>query len=145
MFRLSKKVEYGLLAMQHLASQDGKLVCAKEMADALCVSFEFLSKSLQKLMKHGLIKSQQGIKGGYFLADDAANIKLNDVLRAYDENASIVECMNGSKSSCERRGCCTLRNPMAIVQDKINKIFDEMTVADLVKEHFIKLETEIPE
>jgi Rrf2 family protein len=67
MLRLSKKVEYAVLALQYIAANEGKIVPAKEIAENLHISFEFLSKTLQTLMKRKLISSQHGTKGGYVL------------------------------------------------------------------------------
>ncbi len=134
MFRLSKKVEYALLSLQFLAMRDGRLATAKEMSEQLNISFEFLSKTLQTLMKHGLIRSQQGIKGGYVLAKGPEEISISHVVAALDSSPRIVECVNDNdKDDCLRADDCTIRHPMKIIQKKIEDIFDSTTISELLQ------------
>lgn len=134
MFRLSKKIEYSVLALQYMANKGDKLVTAKEMSERLNISFEFLSKVLQKLMKKGLVESYQGIKGGYQLTKPAEKIAINDVIIALDETPAIVECLKSgvnTDETCGRVDDCTLRDPMIEIQKQINKIFRKTTIAGL--------------
>ncbi len=130
MLKLSKKTEYAILAMQYLAGNREEPVSAKEIANELSISFEFLSKSLQSLMKYGLVVSQQGIKGGYYLAKSPDEITIMEIIRAVDENIGIVDCL--TENDCERSQICYLKDPMAILQSKINSVFTETTVSSLL-------------
>jgi Rrf2 family protein len=129
MFRLSKKTEYAILAMQYLAEKSGEPVSAKEIATNLGISFEFLSKSLQSLMKSGLVNSQQGIKGGYHLVGTPDVISVMDIIQAVSENVGIVECM--TDSDCVRSCSCDLKDPMSVLQTKVNEVFSRTFLADL--------------
>jgi len=66
MLRLSKKVEYGIIAIRHIASLDGRgtVTTAKEISDTYDISYELLAKVLQRLTKKGLIVSYQGVRAG---------------------------------------------------------------------------------
>ncbi len=68
MFRLSKKSDYGLIALKHLAQHHDESVSAREIAAQYHIPAELLAKVLQKLARKGLLVSQQGINGGYVLA-----------------------------------------------------------------------------
>lgn len=132
MFRLSKKVEYAIIALQYMASKENELVSAKEMSENLNISFEFLSKTLQSLMKHDLVQSHQGIKGGYSLARKSDEITLSEVINCLDEKSGIVECLNSDKAGdCGRTTDCTIRDPMHHIQNKINNIFSNTTISEL--------------
>ena len=134
MLKLSKKVEYALLAAQYMSSkQDDDLATAKQMAQELQISFEFLSKCLQLMMKKNLIQSQQGIKGGYFLTKSPEHISLWDIINAVDEKVGIVECSVHYKSGekCDREDSCEIKDPMVIIQKKINNIFKNTSLKDL--------------
>ncbi len=138
MFKLSKKVEYAIIALQYLASKPNELVTAKELAEQLEVPYEFLSKSLQTLMKKGIIDSFQGIKGGYQLTRDIDSITIDEVISALDEKSSIVECFkHNSASNCQREEICTIKQPMAQIQMQINQIFKNTTIAQLSDENII--------
>src|SRR5437870_2666805 len=71
MLRLSKKVEYGLIALQHLAkrgSVNGHPVSTvREIADENDISYDLLAKIMQDLKRDGVICSYQGVRGGYTL------------------------------------------------------------------------------
>lgn len=134
MLKLSKKVEYALLAAQYLSTKDeDSLATAKQMAQELNISFEFLSKCLQLMMKKNIIKSQQGIKGGYYLTNEPENISLWDIVTAIDEKVGIVECTlhTDNDDGCEREDSCEIRDPMIIIQKKINNIFKTTTLKDI--------------
>lgn len=130
MLRLSKKIEYAILAMQYIASRPNRLISAKEIAETLNISFEFLSKTLQTLMKEGLINSQQGKSGGYFLSKNPSEITISDIISALDENSSVVECAEEDHDACVRTNECSIRQPMYNIQNKINTIFEQTTLAE---------------
>jgi Rrf2 family protein len=75
MLKLSKKVDYGLIAISHIAHrEDDRNISAKQIAEQYDIPVELLAKILQRLAKGGLIMSQNGPKGGYILARDPAHI-----------------------------------------------------------------------
>ncbi len=136
MLKLSKKVEYGILAVQYLAAKTystGGLVSAKELADDMNLSFDFLSKTLQGLMKNGLVVSHQGIHGGYKLARKPEAISLNDVIKALEDRIAIVDCMSSQFDEvCSRVDDCSLKNPIHLLQKKIDNLFDSTSVAEIL-------------
>lgn len=133
MFRLSKKTEYALLALQRLAKNEESALSVKELAMELGISFEFLSKTMQKLSKKGLVQSLQGIKGGYYLSKPATEIKLMEVIESLNENVNIVDCFSASTSEndCSRDSDCSIKNHLFLIQKKIDDIFLTTTVYDL--------------
>ena len=132
MLRLSKKVEYAILAMQFIAMQPEKIVSAKEMSLRLNLSFEFLSKTLQILMKNNLITSVQGIHGGYQLTSDPDETTIASIIDAIEGRSSLVECfVITEKLNCERISSCTIRDPMKMIQFKIDNVFRSTTIAEL--------------
>ena len=73
MLKISKKADYALMALQHIASVQfgdvtpGRVVNTKEIAEEYNIPLELLAKVLQTLSKNGLIESHNGPKGGYLL------------------------------------------------------------------------------
>ena len=82
MFRLSKKSDYGLIALRHLAQHHEESVSAREIAALYHIPAELLAKVLQRLARKGLLVSQQGINGGYILAKDPSAISIVDVVES---------------------------------------------------------------
>ncbi len=65
MLRFSKKADYGLIALRHLACHPWETCTAKEIAAAYLIPAELMAKILQRLVQNGLVASQQGSNGGY--------------------------------------------------------------------------------
>ncbi len=138
MLKLSKKIEYGILATQHMAKNPGSIFSAKEMSEVLNISYEFLSKTLQKLMKKGIIKSRQGYKGGYSLARDARKITVADIMLALEANPALVQCFVDEKGTvtCGRAPECEIQSPMYALQRKIDGVFRSTTVEEIANASF---------
>jgi len=89
MFRLSKKTDYALLALQYLASpaEPGD-VSARAIAERFEIPAELLAKILQRLAHDGLIAAHRGAHGGYRLARSPDAISIADVAQAVDRPAT---------------------------------------------------------
>ena len=94
MLKLTKKADYGLIAMRFLAEQaSGSSSSAKDIAEAHGIPTELLAKILQKLVKVGLLVSHHGINGGYALARDPHTISAYEVIRAIEGPVFITSCV----------------------------------------------------
>ena len=132
MLRLSKKVEYSLLAMQFMASKPDEVVSAKDISLTFGISPALVAKVLQSLVRASLVKSYYGVKGGYQLARDASAISIADVIVAIEGcEAAIVECQHEHHDTCEVLTSCTIRKPLSLLQLRINDTFASMSVAEL--------------
>lgn len=135
MLHLSKKVEYGLIALRHIASEvNGCVVTAKEISDKYHISYELLAKVLQKLTREGIIISYQGVKGGYILARKPGQIKLSDVIYAIEgkSNVSLVNCEAGKPEMCNIFSTCTIKDPLTKIQSIIDNVFNDVTISEIV-------------
>src|ERR1700704_2801370 len=93
MLRLSKKADYALIAMKHLALRgDRGSSSAREIASLYDIPIELLAKVLQRLVRGGLLASQQGTRGGYQLARVPALISVADVIQAIDGPVAVTAC-----------------------------------------------------
>src|SRR5690606_8111864 len=108
MLRLSKKADYALLAMRHLAANaDRGAVSARELAETYDIPSELLAKVLQKLVRGKLLASHQGIRGGYGLARSAQLISVADVIQAVDGPLTVTACSD-SDHSCDQYSKCNI-------------------------------------
>jgi Rrf2 family protein len=132
--RLSKKTEYGLIAIRHIATRPhGDLVTAKEIADAYGIPYELLAKVLQRLTRAGLIMSVQGVHGGYTLAREPQAITVSGIINAIEgSRLGIAQCMVDGAESCGVASTCTIKSPLAKVQANIERAFTSMTLAEIV-------------
>ena len=131
MLKLSKKSDYGLIAMRHLASKETGGSCnTREIAKAYGIPTELLAKVLQKLVKNGLLVSQHGVEGGYMLARNPSSVTAFDVIRAIDGPLLITSCVT-ARGECSQASTCTVREPLSKVNEVIEKALSSVTLASL--------------
>jgi len=131
MLRLSKKADYALLALRHLAIPGPReTVSARELAASYDLPPELLAKVLQQLVRAGLLSSQQGIRGGYGLAKAPSEITVVDVLQAIDGPMTVTACSE-SDHSCDQYTKCNIRDPLWKLKDRIVSALAATTVAEL--------------
>ena len=134
MLKLTKKADYGLIAMKHLAERDRDGACsAKDLAEAHGMPQEALAKILQKLVKAKLLVSQYGTNGGYTLARSAASITALEVIRAIEGPLFITSCVT-ERGECGRTERCTVREPLRQVSAGIQEVLSRITIADMAQD-----------
>src|ERR1041384_3899961 len=107
MLRLSKKADYALMAMKHLAQKrDVSSTSAREIAEQYGIPIELMAKVLQRLVRTGLLASTQGTRGGYTLGRLAASISVADVIQAIDGPLTVTACST-EKNTCEQFTRCS--------------------------------------
>src|SRR5512138_1931866 len=113
MLRLSKKADYALIAMKHLAQKAGANTSssAREIAEQYDIPIELMAKVLQRLVRTGLLVSTQGTRGGYGLSRGSSSITVADVIQAIDGPLTVTAC-SSEKSDCEQYGKCSIRDPL---------------------------------
>ena len=133
MLRLTKKADYGLMALKYLAEQkDGSAHSAKDIAEAYHIPPQLLAKILQTLAKSGLLVSHAGTNGGYALAKSAKEISAFEVIRAIDGPLFITSCIT-IHGTCDLHGTCTIKEPLRKVNDSIKEMLSGLSIADLVE------------
>src|SRR3954466_2819928 len=130
MLRLSKRVEYGLVALQHLARR-GTVATVREISDEYQISYDLLAKILQDLKRDGLIDSYQGVRGGYKLMLAPQSISITRVVDALEGETSITTCTSGHEV-CPREADCTIREPMHKLQATMQATMNAVTIAQLM-------------
>jgi Rrf2 family protein len=132
--KLTKKADYGLMAMKHLAEHAEAGSCsAKDIADSYAIPVEALAKILQRLVKAGLLQSQHGTKGGYTLARNPRMITAFEVIRAIDGPLFITSCIT-VRGECDQSERCTIREPLRRVNDSIEEVLRRITISDMKEE-----------
>jgi Rrf2 family protein len=134
MLKLTKKADYGLMAMRHLAEHASNGACsAKDVADSYGIPQEALAKILQRLAKAGLLHSQHGINGGYTLAKAPDTISAFEVIRAIDGPLFITSCIT-VRGNCDQSDRCNVREPLRKVNSSIEQVLREIKISDMKDE-----------
>ena len=140
MLALTRKADYALLALTHLARDARGLWSAREIADAYGVPLPILMNILKTLTRSGMITSVRGARGGYRLAMDPDRISLHMIVRAIDGPVRFFQCASPSQPPpghhvCEHEGSCPLSAPARRVSDRLCAFLDQISVSELIEEN----------
>jgi len=131
MLRLSKKADYALMAMKHLAQKPGApSTSARDIAEQYDIPIELMAKVLQRLVRTGLLVSTQGTRGGYMLSRPAAAISVADVIQAIDGPLSVTACST-EKHDCEQYSKCSIRDPLWQIRERIAETLGMVSMAEM--------------
>lgn len=131
MLRLSKKADYALMAMKHLALRgDRGSSSAREIAEAYGIPIELMAKVLQRLVQRGLLASHQGTRGGYHLARLPGQMSVADVIQAIDGPVTVTACSTDD-GQCDQFAKCNVRDPLWKVRERILSALGATTIAEL--------------
>ena len=134
MFKLSKKADYGLIAMKHLANHRQQHACsASEIAEEYGISSMLMAKVLQKLAKHSLVVAKHGSNGGYQLAKEPAKINALEVITAIDGPVLITSCVT-NHGNCDATDHCSIKEPLQRVNESILGVLSAVSIAQLSEE-----------
>jgi Rrf2 family protein len=134
MFRLSKKADYGLIAVKHLAMHRGQHACsATEIAEEYGISTMLMAKVLQKLARQRIVSAKHGASGGYLLAKEPGEITALDVISAIDGPLLITSCVT-SHGNCGASEKCSVREPLRRVNESILSVLNSVTISQLSEE-----------
>jgi Rrf2 family protein len=134
--KLTKKADYGLIALRHLAlgtqghGPTKGHASAKDIAEAYGIPLPLLSKVLQKLARSGLLASEQGTNGGYRLAREARDISALEVIRTIDGPIILTQCFT-EHTGCDQSALCPVREPLRKVHEGILGLLSNITLTDL--------------
>lgn len=129
MLKITRKVEYALIAVRHLEKTSGKLVSVNEISKLYGIPRELLAKTMQKLASANIVKSVKGSRGGYKTTNKTANTKLNDFFEILEGPTAIMDCY--FESGCDHLTKCNVRNPINKINNSIKNLFDNLTLADI--------------
>ena len=135
MFKLSKKADYGLIAVKHLALHRAEqhACSAAEIAEEYGISATLMAKVLQKLARQTLVGAKHGSTGGYQLAKDPGQISALDVITAIDGPVLITSCVT-SHGNCDATSKCSVREPLRRVNESILQVLSTVTISQMCEE-----------
>jgi FeS assembly SUF system regulator len=131
MFKLSKKADYALIAVKHLATRrQGESCSAGEISEGYGVSVPLMAKVLQTLARRGILVARHGSTGGYQLARDPGGITALEVISAVDGPVLITSCVT-NHGDCDASLRCSVREPLRRVNDSILQVLGTVTISQM--------------
>ena len=135
MLQLTKRTEYGLIALTHLAQAEGVVCSVREICERYPVPRRLVAEVLKDLCRMRLVDSHRGTNGGYTLARTAESITVGDVVGALEGHPSLMSCESLGlyiAHTCEVEGVCPIRSPIQNLRAGIWKLLQRTTLRDLL-------------
>lgn len=143
MIRLTKRTEYGLIALVHLANRaqatpDGApvdVVSARAIGDRFPVPRRLLAEALKSLQCGGVLESTRGAHGGYRLARPADEISLGEIVTVLEGAPELTSCEGmgaaDAHGTCEVEPVCPIRSPLAALRSGIRTLLEGVSLRAL--------------
>ena len=130
MLKLTRKVEYALIALRHMQDKAPELVSStKEIATQYNIPIEILAKTLQHLAKENIIEPINGPHGGYRLKAQLGDINLVEFFERVEGPLGLSDCFHDS--NCLQIDYCNIRTPIQRINANMINMFRGMTVQDV--------------
>ncbi len=150
MNRIHRKVEYALIALKHMRGKNpGERTTVKDMATQYRCPHDVLARVLQTLASRGVLKSEQGVHGGYLIAKDLNRVSFYDLLEMILGPMEVARCLqeptasadsdpkapfaNDEAAVCELRETCNIVSPIQLLNRKMSEFYRNLSVAELIE------------
>ncbi|MCH7813475.1 MAG: Rrf2 family transcriptional regulator [Planctomycetes bacterium] len=134
MIALTRKTDYALIVLAHLA-QSPDLVCsARGISDQYRVSHPLLMNIMKQLTNTGFIESVRGAHGGYRLGPDTAQMSLKDLIVALEGPIRLVQCATevDADQACSQSPWCPVQAPVLRVHDRLEQFLAEVPLSEII-------------
>jgi len=130
MLKLTRKVEYSLIALRHMQGKELEAVSStKEIAIQYNIPIEILAKTLQHLAKENIIEPINGPHGGYRLKAQLGDINLVEFFERVEGPLGLSDCFYDS--NCVQIDYCNIRTPIQRINANMMSMFRSMSVQDV--------------
>ena len=129
MLRLTRRSEYGLMALAFLARGGREYTSVRQVVEHLSIPRRLLAEVLKDLSRAGLVEAVRGPGGGYRLTVDAEELTLARVVEVLEGPALVSECSDGG--DCDLSAGCLIQSGIHGVARRIRAVLEECSLADL--------------
>ncbi len=131
MINVSEATSIAIHSLAVIAKFPEKKLNATEIADTTGFSKNHLSKIMQRLVKHGYLKSNRGPQGGFVLRKEAQEIKLLEIYNIIEGEFETEHCFMHT-NSCPLEKC--MFSDISVKMSKeLKNYFENNTIADIIK------------
>ncbi len=131
MLSFTKRVDYGLLLLQSLATdKTSTFKSITQITRDYHLPYKFVSAIALKLKSGGLIESREGLRGGYRLAKPTSAVRIGDVYDLLEGIPAGDSCLGGR--SCSVSGHCPNRTVMEKISQTIPQSLNHYSLSDLI-------------
>jgi FeS assembly SUF system regulator len=132
--RLAKLTDYGIVLMTIIARGNSAPVhTARDLAEQSHLPLPTVSKLLKQLLQSGLLVSHRGIKGGYSLSKEPAEISVAEIISAIEGPIALTECSTDVTGLCDLERSCPTRRNQRLISEVVRGALEKVTLLDLVQ------------
>lgn len=135
MLQLTKRTEYGLIALVHMVDRANEYVSAREISERYQLPRRLLAEVLKELSRTSLVESQRGATGGYTLARPAESIAIGEIVSALEGAPTLASCeglgASAGRGECGVEPVCPIRSPLQRLREGIWRQLEGTTLAAL--------------
>lgn len=135
MLQLTKRTEYGLIALTHLALRAGSVSSVREICERYPIPKRLVAEVLKDLCHSRLVLSHRGSSGGYSLARSPESISVGDVVGALEGHPALTSCVSLGlhvAHACEVESVCPIRSPIETLRIELWRLLSRTTLRDLL-------------
>jgi Rrf2 family protein len=130
---VTREADYAVRCVLFLSKEVDRTVTAGEISKSVSIPRSFLAKILQRLSKKGLVKSTQGIAGGFQLTKHPGDVNLLDVIEAIQGPVATNLCAVDNRL-CGRSSTCVVHPIWVKLRQDTEERLKEETFAKLIQD-----------
>lgn len=130
---LTKRGEYGIRLLLHLAAHPGQRMTAGELAEACEVPAGNVPTIVNILARSGILMCSPGRGGGCSLAREASDISMLEIIEALEGQLEISRCLLDSRRCHDRDPECAVHKAWSSGRDAAIRALSETTLADTLE------------
>ncbi len=133
MLRLSRMTDYAVVVLHHMASLPEGNRNTADVALATGLPAPTVSKLLHRLTEVGIVAAARGRYGGYRLDRSPEQVRLSEVLAAFEGDLALTDCLDTGGNACEHETHCAVVGRWNVVSSAIRRVLDDLTLADVLE------------
>lgn len=130
MLRISKMTDYGVVVLNKMVDAGAVRLSTEDLLQATQLPMPTIRKVMKTLSDAGLVIAQRGAKGGYRLARAASQIRVLDIVQAFEGPISLTEC-SSDDAQCEIIDSCSLSTSWNGINQLLVQMLSSVSLQDL--------------
>ena len=131
MLRLNRMTEYAIFVLGALAQRHGDVLATAHLAELTGLAQPTVAKVSKTLLAADLVETQRGVRGGYRLIKESADISLVDIVEAMEGPIAVTDCVDEAQAASAISNCYSMGSPSNHVNLAIRNALNDVSLEDL--------------
>ncbi|MDD5069967.1 MAG: Rrf2 family transcriptional regulator [Candidatus Omnitrophica bacterium] len=128
---LTKDTDYAVRLIVYLTAHPAEFVSIRKVSIEERIPYYFLRRISKQLIERQMLKSKEGVRGGVKLVKAPSEIALLDMIKIFQGDLMLSECMF-RKKICHNRPKCVLRKEILRIEQVVETEFKQLTIQTLI-------------